>query len=103
MAERLRAPRGARRIPSAEVAAILEAVRTGGDEALRSLTAELDGVVPPSLRVSADELSAALAAIDEPLRRALRIAYDRILAYHAHSAAGQPAPFVSGGVTVTHL
>ena len=103
MAGRLPAPSVDRLFPSAEVAAILEQVRTGGDDALASLTAKFDGVTPPALRVTGDELSAALAAVPHSLRSALELAYDRILAYHEHTAAPEPAPLTSGGVTVTHL
>lgn len=103
LADRLPAPAVERLFPSAEVAAILEEVRTGGDEALAALTAKLDGVAPASLRVPSAELSAALAAVPEALRRALLFAYERIRAYHAHTAAPPSAPFESGGLTVTHL
>jgi histidinol dehydrogenase len=88
--------------PSDEVRAILDNVRSGGDRALRELTERFDGVRLDVLRVGAEELAAALEAITPELRRALEVAYDRILAYHRHEpdAVGD---FVSDGVTVRHL
>jgi histidinol dehydrogenase len=103
MAGHLPAPAAGQQFPSAEVAAILDEVRTGGDDALAALTAKFDGVAPSSLRVTSAQVSAALDAVPDSLRHALELAYARIRAYHAHAAAPEPAPFFSGGVTVTHL
>jgi histidinol dehydrogenase len=99
----LPAPTPGQRFPTAEVAAILDEVRSGGDRALAELTARLDGVAAKALRVSADEISDAVGAVPEPLRGALRLAFERICAYHAHVATKEPTAFESGGVTVTHL
>jgi histidinol dehydrogenase len=88
--------------PSVEVRAILDAVRTGGDAAVRELTKRFDSVEPATLRVGPDELAAARDTIAPALREALEVAYGRILAYHRH----EPAPvgaFVLDGVTVRHL
>jgi histidinol dehydrogenase len=98
----LPAPPGVGAGPSAEVAAILDQVRTGGDQALLELTQRYDGVKPPSLVVEGKELEAALDAVGEELRSALKLAFARITAYHA-TEPGAPAEFRSDGVTVTHL
>ncbi|HZU79390.1 MAG TPA: histidinol dehydrogenase [Acidimicrobiales bacterium] len=101
MADRLPRPEG-HEFPTEAVAAILEEVRLGGDEALAALTARFDGVRPERLRVPAEDVRAALERVDPELRKALELAFDRITAYHGH----EPAPlgdFVDGGVTVRHL
>ena len=88
--------------PTAAVAEILDAVRVDGDDAVRTLTERFDGVTVDRLQVDADELDAALAAIDPALRAALELAYHRITAYHRH----EPPPvgdFHLDGVTVSHL
>ncbi len=88
--------------PSAQVRAILEEVRDGGDAAVRGFTKRFDGVEMDDLRVPPTMVAAALDTIDETLRGALELAYERILAYHRH----EPEPvgdFVLDGVTVRHL
>jgi histidinol dehydrogenase len=70
----------------AAVDEILAAVRARGDEALRELTARLDGFAPPSaagLVIGAGELDAAERALPPALRAALTHAAERIERYHA--------------------
>src|ERR1700728_1401012 len=67
----------------AAVAAILDQVRSRGDDAVRDFTERFDGVRPDDLRVQPDQLKAALAEIPSDLRAALEIAHDNISAYHA--------------------
>lgn len=81
---RLPRPTAATNLPVAAVQAILEEVRAGGDEAVKSLTEKFDGVRLDSLRVPESEVSAALGSIPRPLREALEAAQDNILAYHRH-------------------
>ncbi len=88
---------------SEAVAAIIAEVRADDDDALRRLTARFDHVVIDDLRVSPEEISAALARIPSELQQALDVAHDRILAYHAHEAGEAPEDFVSGGITVRHV
>ncbi|MBV9782465.1 MAG: histidinol dehydrogenase [Acidisphaera sp.] len=66
------------------VAAILAAVRAGGDTALCDFTARFDGVAltPEQLRVATAEIDAAVAATPEPLAAALDLAATRIEAFH---------------------
>ena len=99
---RLPPPPAGHILPTAEVAAIVEEVRRGGDAALRSLTGRFDGVVPAGLRVGRADVEAALGDVPEELRRALELAYRRITAYHAHEPPGV-GRFVDDGVTVTQL
>jgi len=89
---------------SEAVAAIIGEVRSGGDAALRRLTAKFDGVDLDELRVPAEEIGAALGRVPSELQDALDIAHDRILAYHAHESAAVAADnFDSGGIRVRHL
>jgi histidinol dehydrogenase len=84
------------------VAGILDRVRREGDDAVRSLTFELDGIAVDDLRVGPDEVEAATGRVPAALRDALELAHRRITDYHAHSMGSAPA-FSSDGVTVRDL
>ncbi|MFZ0248924.1 MAG: histidinol dehydrogenase, partial [Acidimicrobiales bacterium] len=85
------------------VAEILRQVRADGDEALVRYTSRLDRVdVSDGLRVPAAEIEKARAEADPALRRALEVAFERILAAHAHEGT-PPGDLVDGGITVSHL
>lgn len=66
------------------VAGIIDAVRTGGDEALLKLTAKFDGIAltPEQLRVSAEERERALQTVSADVIEALRLAKENIIAFH---------------------
>jgi histidinol dehydrogenase len=78
--------RGTGSSPAVEAQArrIVAAVRRQGDRALIRLTRQFDGVTltPATLRVADAELRAARAAIPSDARRALRLAAQRIEAFH---------------------
>ncbi len=84
------------------VAAIIAQVRRDGDRALYELTERFDGVTLGGLRVPDDEVRAALDRVPPALADALRTAFGRIVAYHAHEGT-PPGDWTSGGVTVRHL
>jgi histidinol dehydrogenase len=67
-----------------DVAGILESVRRAGDRALISFTRQFDGVrlTRATLRVTPDELAAALVSIPRADRRALELAARRIASFH---------------------
>ena len=66
-------------------------------------TAEFDGVdVSDGLRVPPEEIEKAAPTPTPTCRRALDLAYGRILAYHAHEGT-PPGDLVEGGITVGHL
>src|SRR5690606_15849350 len=67
---------------AAIVTDILAQVRRGGDAALRTLTAKLDGVKLASLRVSDAEFAAAEKALRPADKAALRRAYRNLRAFH---------------------
>jgi len=64
------------------VAAVLDAVRSRGDEALRELTARFDKVELEHFEVGAGEFAAAEAAVSPELRQAMADAASRIEAFH---------------------
>lgn len=68
--------------PEVDVSWIEREVQEGGDEALRRLTARLDGVDlgPDALRVDPAESAAALAALDPGLRAALDLCVENVRA-----------------------
>jgi len=68
----------------AAVAAIIESVRTRGDEALCDYTEQFDRVAltPATLAVTEAEIAAAVAEIPQPLMAALDLAAGRIEAFH---------------------
>ena len=85
------------------VAEILRHVRAEGDEALVRYTDEFDRVdVSDGLRVTEAEIEQACADADPALRRALEVAFGRILDYHAHEGV-PPEDLIDGGITVAHL
>jgi histidinol dehydrogenase len=75
---------------SAAVAAILEAVRTGGDAVLRDYTQRFDGAALLDLAVSEAEFAEAEAALSPALRLAIDEAAARIRDFHQ---AGMSAEF----------
>jgi histidinol dehydrogenase len=64
------------------VEAILEQVQQQGDQALLELTERFDGVRPDPLRIPPERLGAAWDATPPALQEALRLAHQRILAFH---------------------
>lgn len=66
------------------VRAIVKDVRTRGDDALHDLTLKFDKLDTRArgLRISRDEINAAVAAADKPTVKALEFARDRIIAHH---------------------
>ncbi len=80
-----------------EVRGILEAVRTGGDGALRELAARFDGAEHASLRVPATRCREALEALDAERRAALELARDNIaLCHEAQRREEDPVETVPG-------
>jgi histidinol dehydrogenase len=88
--------------PVEAVRSILDQVRAGGDDALRTLTARFDGVEVDELRVPPSEAADALERIPSDLRGALELAWARIVAYHRHEP-GPVGDYELDGVRVRHL
>ena len=71
------------------VARIIAAVRTGGDEALRELTQQFDGVAIDSLRVDPVEIERSADALTTLQREAIEQAVSNIRAFH-HAQQREP-------------
>ena len=85
------------------VARILRGFGTTATGAILHFTAEFDGVdVTSGLRVPDDEVDEARSRVDSDLRKALEVAFGRILAYHEHEGDA-PGDMSEGGITVSHL
>jgi histidinol dehydrogenase len=80
---------------------ICEDVRRRGVEAVREITARLDGVRLDSTRVPAEALERALAGLDRPVRVALQEATRRARLVHEAQRRGEVTVEVSRGGTVT--
>ncbi len=84
--------------PAAAVSRIIASVRERGDAALLDWNARIDGATLDALAVPEEEIAAALDAIPADVADALRIAADRIRAFHAQ----QPVTgWVNAGVEGT--
>jgi histidinol dehydrogenase len=70
------------------VRAIIAEVRGRGDDALRDLTEQFDGCTIDDLRVSGDELVAALEDAPAEFRAALEYAREEVTAYHEAQLGG---------------
>ena len=68
--------------PDQVVARILDDVRQSGDAAVHEYSQRIDGASPDGLRVREDEIEDAWNRISEDLRQALRVAADRVRAFH---------------------
>ncbi|HUE75676.1 MAG TPA: histidinol dehydrogenase [Chloroflexota bacterium] len=79
---RTEAAMGERLTPEQVVERIIEMVREGGDNALRDLTARLDGVHLQSFQISPQLIEAAYSEVNSELVAALHLAADRIRRFH---------------------
>ena len=64
------------------VAAIIDDVRSRGDEALIEMAARFDGVKLNSLKVTADEIAEAVDRVPHELKNAIAVAAKNISAFH---------------------
>ncbi|MEI7768371.1 MAG: histidinol dehydrogenase [Chloroflexales bacterium] len=81
-----RAPLDEDRETTSTVSAIIAEVRSGGDDALRALTARLDRVDLAQIEIPRARWAAAAAAIPADLRAALELAVAEIRAFHQRQA-----------------
>jgi histidinol dehydrogenase len=81
-----RAPLDEDRETTSAVAAIIAEVRSGGDDALRALTARLDKVALGPIEIPPARWAAAAAAIPADLRAALELAVAEIRSFHQRQA-----------------
>ncbi len=89
-------------IPTTAVREILSEVRNGGDEAIRSLTSQFDGVEIADSRVAPQALREAWEGLDTGLAAALQVAHDRILEFHREERA-QSHEVTQNAITVLSI
>jgi histidinol dehydrogenase len=87
---------------AATVRELIDAVRTGGDAAVRELTERFDGCRLDSARVPDADLDAALDHVDPDLCIALEFARDQVLAWH-EAQREREAKHERAGVEVREL
>lgn len=80
------------------VGAILARVRRDGDEALRALTYEIDGVDLSSIEVSPEEFARARQCVEQPLRQAIAQAAANIETFHRAQLHSDVDVFTQQGV-----
>ncbi len=85
--------------PVEVVRSILADVRSRGDSVLVELTERFDGVALDTVRVSDEELDAAVAALDPAVRAAMDRAIANVEAFHQHQMR-PPATVESPGMTI---
>ncbi|WP_457097714.1 histidinol dehydrogenase [Lysobacter sp. P5_B9] len=88
---------------SAVVASILDAVRAGGDAALREYTARFDGVELEDFAVSAAEFADAETALSPALRSAIEEAAARIRRFHVAGMTSEFTVDTAAGVRCSRI
>lgn len=86
---------------TAAVAATVADVQARGEAAVLDAGEKFDGVRPASLRVPAEVIDAAVAALDPHVRQALEIAIGRVRSVHAMQTRTTETLEVAPGGTVT--
>ncbi|MGE2731922.1 histidinol dehydrogenase [Mycolicibacterium vaccae] len=84
-----------------KVRPIVDAVAARGADAALEYGASFDGVRPDTVRVPADKLAAALAALDPDVRAALEVAIERARAVHADQRRTDTTTILAPGASVT--
>ncbi|MFT3905044.1 MAG: histidinol dehydrogenase [Steroidobacteraceae bacterium] len=87
----------------AQAQSIIDAVRTGGDAALRELALRFDGAAPEALQVTAAEFAAARAELDAAQIQAIQIAIDNVRRFHAPQLPQEYALETQEGVRCERL
>lgn len=95
-------PHAATQPPTEAVAAILHAVQTEGDAAIRRFSEQFDKVELDDFLVPNDDLQAALASIPPLLREALEAARANIVSYH-RSQLREDTRHESDGIVLREL
>lgn len=89
---------GRRLTPEQAVAEILADVRRRGDAAVAEWSQRIDGHAPAALAVPQAEIEAAAAGLDPALLDALRLAAQRLEAFHRRQPTGSWMDVTAGGV-----
>ncbi|MFN4315059.1 MAG: histidinol dehydrogenase [Chitinophagaceae bacterium] len=81
-----------------QVQQVLDAVRNGGDDALRSFTSQWDGVSLTDLAVSPTEWEEAIQFVEVELASAIRLAAENIRRFHASQIQAEQVIQTAPGV-----
>ncbi len=81
--------------------AIVEAVRTSGESALREQASRFDGVNGHAIRVPAEHVAEAAASVDPRVRDALEAAIDRVRRGSAAQVPGPQTTDIGSGARIT--
>ena len=81
--------------------AIVEAVRTSGESALREQASRFDGVNGHAIRVPAEHVAEAAASVDPRVRDALEAAIDRVRRGSAAQVPGPQTTDIGPGARIT--
>ena len=95
-------PKAAEEPPIDQVRSVIDEVRSGGDAALRDLTARFDGVHIDDVRVDPGFVASAPGRVKPALRAALEAAHANITAYH-RAQLHEPARYERDGLVVREL
>ncbi|QYG93360.1 histidinol dehydrogenase [Iamia sp. SCSIO 61187] len=85
--------------PRLAVRQVLDAVRAGGDAAVRELTARFDGIDVATTRVPDEVIAAAVDAVDPEVRAALEAAAAGIEDFHRHQLR-PPTTYRRDGIVI---
>jgi histidinol dehydrogenase len=81
-----------------KVQQVLDAVRNGGDDALRSFTSQWDGVSLTDLAVSTTEWEEAIQSVEVELASSIRLAAENIRRFHASQIQAEQVIQTAPGV-----
>jgi len=84
--------------PEEAVRRIINEVRSGGDHALLDLGRKIDGIGLAQLEVTKGEMAESYKKVDKELVSALRLAADRVQAFHLTQKKKLGLDFVEGGL-----
>jgi len=80
-----------------QVESILTRIREEGDQALKQLSRQIEGLVPQPLFIPRQELEKSLTKIPSDQLEAMKKAAERIRAYHRHQLQGEHSAMIPGG------
>jgi histidinol dehydrogenase len=91
--------------PEAVVARILSDVKERGDAAVRDYTLKIDGIKLDSLKISRDEINAAVRTVSPDFLAAIKLAAERVRAFHQSEkdAVWQGIAGMNGGMVIRPL
>ena len=87
------------RVVMEKVKPILDAVKQGGDDALREFALKFDGIAPSSLMVSPNELKVAGELLPHGLKTAIEVAAKNIYAFHHQQRIAEAPVETMPGIT----